>query len=46
MKKYDLTDIECIIEKILNKYNEEAFDNKSIGASLYNYFEKEKMIAV
>ena len=46
MNKYDLTDIECIIEKLLNKYNEDAFDNRNLGANLYNYFEKEKITAV
>ena len=30
MNRYDLTDIECIIDKILNKYNEEDFDNENI----------------
>ena len=41
MNKYDLTDIECIIDKILNKYNEEDFDNMNINMGLYN--EKEKL---
>ena len=36
MNKYDLTDIECIIDKILNKYNEEDFDNENINNGLYN----------
>ena len=40
MNKYDLTDIECIIDKILNKYNEEDFDNENINNGLYNENEK------
>ena len=42
MNKYDLTDIECIIDKILNKYNEEDFDNENINNGLYNENEKNR----
>ena len=40
MNKYDLTDIECIIDKILNKYREEDFDYENINIGLYNENEK------
>ena len=43
MNKYDLTDIECIIDKILNKYNEEDFDNENINNGLYNENEKNSL---
>ena len=46
MNKYDLTDIECIIEKIFNKYNENVFDNRNLSSYLYNYFENEKIESV
>jgi len=46
MNKFDLTDIEWIIEKILNKYNEDAFDNRNLSAYLYNYFENEKITSI
>ena len=36
MNKYDLTDIECKIDKILSKFNEEDFDNKNIYIYSYN----------
>ena len=39
MNENDLTDIECIIDKILKKYNEDAFNYKSSNTSLYNYCE-------
>ena len=45
MNKYDLTDIEWIIEKILNKYND-AFDNRNLSSYLYSYFENAKITAV
>ena len=43
MNKYDLTDIECIIDKILNKYNEEDFDNENINNGLFNENEKNSL---
>ena len=46
MKKFNLTDIECIIEKILNRFTEEAFDNRNLEINLYNYFENEKITTV
>ena len=36
MNKYDLTNIECIIDKILGKFNEEDFDNENIEINSYN----------
>ena len=44
MNRYDLSDIECIIDKILNKYNEEDFDNENIKMGLYNENEKDELI--
>ena len=44
MNRYDLTDIECIIDKILNKYNEEDFDNENIKMGLYNENEKNEVV--
>lgn len=35
MNKYNLTDIEFIIDIILNKYNEEDFDNQNINVNLH-----------
>lgn len=46
MNRYNLTDIECIIEKMLNKYNEEAFDNRNLAVYVYNYFENAKITSV
>ena len=41
MNKYNITDIEFIIDIILNKYNEEDFDNQNINVNLnhenYNF---------
>ena len=34
MNKYNITDIEFIIDIILNKYNEEDFDNQNINVNL------------
>ena len=46
MNKYNLTDIECIIDKILIKYNEDAFDYKGNSTYLYNFCEKNnKMVS-
>ena len=39
MNKYDLTDIECVIDKILSIFNEEDFDNENIDIN--SYIEKE-----
>ena len=44
MSKYNLTDIECIIDKVLNRYNEDMFDNKNTAIDLYNYCENKKLI--
>ena len=44
MNKYNLTDIECIIDKVLNRYNEDMFDNKNTAIDLYNYCESKKLI--
>ena len=46
MKKYNLTDIEWIIESILNKYHEDAFDNTNISAKLFNYFKRKRITSV
>ena len=44
--KNNLTDIECIINKILNKYNEDAFDYKGNTTYLYNFSEENnKMVS-
>ena len=46
MKKYNLSDIEYIIDKILNKYNEDAFDYKGNTTYLYNFCEENnKMVS-
>ena len=46
MNKNNLTDIECIINKILNKYNEDAFDYKGNTTYLYNFSEENnKMVS-
>ena len=42
MNRNNLTDIECIIDKILEKYNEDAFDYKGNNSYLYNYWENKK----
>ena len=44
MNKYNLTDIECIVDKVLNRYNEDMFDNKITSIDLYNYCESKKLI--
>ena len=46
MDKYDLTDIECIIDKIISKYNENEFDNNILDVDLYTYFENKKISTV
>ena len=44
MIKYNLTDLECIIDKILIKYNEDAFDYTGNSSYLYNFCEKNNKI--
>jgi len=44
MNKYNLTDIECIVDKVLYKYNEDMFDKKNTAIDLYNYCENKKLI--
>ena len=46
MNKYNLTDIECIIEKIFSMYTEDAFDYRILGSNLHNFFENEKRNSV
>lgn len=42
MNKYDLTDIECIVDKILGKFTEQDFDNMNNNVSYFNIYENNK----
>ena len=44
MNQYNLTDIECIVDKVLYRYNEDMFDKKNTAIDLYNYCETKKLI--
>ena len=46
MKKNNLTDIEGIIERLLSRYNEDAFDNRNLAMDIFNCFEDEKRMSV
>ena len=43
MNRYDLTDIEYIIDKIMNKYTEEDFDDENINVRIYSDNEEKEM---
>ena len=46
MNRYNLTDIEWIIESILNKYNEDAFDNRNLASNIFNYLENKRITSI
>ena len=46
MNKYNLSDIEWIIESILNKYHEDAFDNTNLSSNIFNYFENKRINSI